>query len=58
MEIVMNELVKDIEVLENAVINLTEGASDERRMAIYALESLIAEKSAIVDQFEMENAYA
>ena len=58
MEIVMNELVKDIEVLENAVINLTEGASDEKRMAIYALKSLIAEKSAIVDQFEMENAYA
>ena len=37
---------------------LTEGASDERRMAIYTLERLIAEKSAIVDQFEMENAYA
>jgi hypothetical protein len=58
MEIVMNELVKDIQVLEDAVINLTEGASDERRMAIYTLERLIAEKSAIVDQFEMENAYA
>ena len=58
MEIVMNELVKDIQVLEDAVINLTEGASDERRMAIYTLEQMIAEKSAIVDQFERENAYA
>ena len=52
----MNELLIDIERLESAVINLTEGASDEKRMAIYSLESMIAEKKAVVEQFEKEFA--
>ena len=50
----MNDLIQDIERLESAVINLTEGASDEKRMAIYSLESMIAEKKAVVEQFEKE----
>ena len=50
----MNELLIDIQKLESAVINLTEGASDEKRMAIYSLESMIAEKKAIVDEFETQ----
>ena len=53
---VMNDLIQDIERLESAVINLTEGASDEKRMAIYSLESMIAEKKAVVEQFEKEFA--
>ena len=52
----MNDLLQDIERLESAVINLTEGASDEKRMAIYSLESMIAEKKAVVEQFEKEFA--
>ena len=52
----MNDLIQDIERLENAVINLTEGASDEKRMAIWSLEDMVAKKKAIVEQFEKEFA--
>jgi len=52
----MNDLLQDIERLESAVINLTEGASDEKRMAIYSLESMIAEKKQVVEEFEKEFA--
>jgi len=52
----MNDLLQDIEILEGAVINLTEGASDEKRMALYSLEHMIAKKKAIVEQFETEHA--
>lgn len=52
----MVDLLQDIERLESAVINLTEGASDEKRMAIYSLENMIAEKKAVVEQFEKEFA--
>ena len=52
----MNDLLQDIELLENAVINLTEGASDEKRMAIWSLEDMVAKKKAIVEQFEKEFA--
>ena len=50
----MNELLIDIQKLESAVINLTEGAIDEKRMAIYSLEDMIAEKKAVVEKFEKE----
>ena len=50
----MVDLLTDIERLESAVINLTEGASDEKRMAIYSLEDMIAEKKAVVEKFEKE----
>ena len=52
----MNDLIQDIEILEGAVINLTEGASDEKRMAIYSLEHMISKKKEIVEQFEAEHA--
>ena len=52
----MNELLQDIAKLESAVINLTEGASDEKRMAIYSLGDMIEQKKAIVEKFEAENA--
>ena len=50
----MNDLLIDIQRLESAVINLTEGASDEKRMAICSLEDMIAEKKAVVEKFEKE----
>tara|TARA_B110000046_G_scaffold57834_1_gene64748 strand:- start:2723 stop:2908 length:186 start_codon:yes stop_codon:yes gene_type:complete len=52
----MNEVLQDIVTLESAIINLTEGASDEKRMAVYSLEHMIEQKKAIVEQFEAENA--
>ena len=50
----MNDLIQDSEILEGAIINLTEGARDEKRMAVYSLENMIAQKKAIVEQFEKE----
>lgn len=50
----MVDLLTDIERLESAVINLTEGASDDKQMAIWSLESMIAEKKAIVNEFETQ----
>ena len=52
----MVQELQDIQTLESAIINLTEGASDEKRMAVYSLENMIAQKKAIVEQFEAENA--
>ena len=53
---VMVDVLHDIEVLENLVIAMTEGASDEKRMALNSVEKLIAEKKAIVTAFEKEFA--
>ena len=50
----MVDLLTDIERLESAVICLTEGASDEKRMAIHSLESMIAEKKAVIEEFETQ----
>ena len=52
----MNDLIQDIETLESAIICLTEGASDEKRMAIYSLEHMIEQKKSVVEKFEAENA--
>tara|TARA_B100000683_G_scaffold112269_1_gene110464 strand:+ start:217 stop:396 length:180 start_codon:yes stop_codon:yes gene_type:complete len=52
----MVDVLHDIEVLENLVIAMTEGASDEKRMALNSVEKLIAEKKAIVTAFEKEFA--
>jgi hypothetical protein len=54
----MNEVVRDIEVLENLVIAMNEGAGDEKRMALWAVEKLLLEKKDSLLQFEMENANA
>ena len=54
----MNEVVKDIERLESVLIAFEEGASDEKRMAISLLESMLSEKRVMVELFEMENAHA
>ena len=52
----MNELLNDIEVLENLLIAMDEGASDEKRMALAAVERLIAQKKKVVEDFEQEFA--
>ena len=52
----MVDVLHDIEVLENLVIAMTEGASDEKRTALNSVEKLIAEKKAIVTAFEKEFA--
>ena len=57
----MNEVLQDIETLESAIINLTEGASDEKRMAIDTLEHLMEQKKAVFSAFEAqvyEDGYA
>ena len=50
----MNEVVRDIEVLKDAIIALCEGASDEKRMALNSLARLVEEKEKIVEEFEKE----
>lgn len=52
----MNDILNDIEVIENALINLTEGASDEKYAAIWSLEKLLLEKKDLVAKFEEEYA--
>ena len=51
----MNEVVRDIDILKNAIIAFCEGASDEKHMAIHSLSKLVEEKEAIVEQFEKEH---
>ena len=50
----MNDLLQDIERLESAIINLTEGASDEKRMAINSLENLLRSKKKVLREFESQ----
>tara|TARA_B100000965_G_C19433637_1_gene687597 strand:- start:686 stop:859 length:174 start_codon:yes stop_codon:yes gene_type:complete len=48
----MVELFEDINVLENALINLTEGASDDKQMAISSLETMLNNKKEEVAKLE------
>ena len=50
----MNDVIRDIEVLENLVIAMNEGASDEKYAALWAVEKLLIEKKDIVHKFEYE----
>ena len=50
----MNEVVRDIEILENLVIAMNEGASDEKYAHLYAVEKLLIEKKDLVRKFEEE----
>lgn len=57
----MIDIIKDIELIENVLMALKEGASDEKRMAVYTLENLIERKEAQVAAFEAqinEDGYA
>ena len=50
----MNEVIRDIEVLEYLVIAMNEGASDEKYAALWAVEKLLIEKKDLVRKFEQE----
>ena len=52
----MVDVLKDIEVLESALINIQEGASDEVYAALWSLEKLLLEKKDMVAAFEMDMA--
>lgn len=52
----MIDVVKDIEVLEHALIAFNEGASDEKYAAIWSLEKLLLEKKDALLEFESEHA--
>jgi hypothetical protein len=48
----MNDLINDINVMQTVLIAMAEGASDEKRMALQSLESLMTEKQNIVQEYE------
>ena len=48
----MNELIRDIDVLKNAIIAFCEGASDEKRMAINSLSRLVEEKESLMKEYD------
>jgi len=52
----MVDVLKDIEVLENALIQIQEGASDEVYSALWSLEKLLLEKKDMVAEFEADMA--
>ena len=51
----MQSVCHDIDVISNAIIAFQEGASDERRMALWSLESLLEEKQRVLTEFEEEH---
>ena len=54
----MTDILTDIEILENALIALEEGAGDERRAAIWSLEQMLGRKMRIVEEFEAQGEAA
>jgi len=50
----MIDVLKDIEVLENALIQIQEGASDEVYSALWSLEKMLLEKKDILSEFESQ----
>ena len=48
----MNDIIADIEVLENLVIAMNEGASDEKYAALYAVVRLILQKKDMLRKYE------
>jgi len=50
------DVLEDIDVLENLLIAMNEGASDEKRMALNSVESLLNKKKQIITEFEKEFA--
>ena len=53
---VMVDVLEDISVLETLLIAMNEGASDEKRMALNSVESLLNKKKQIITEFEKEFA--
>ena len=52
----MIDLLNYIESLENALILITEGASDEKRSGYAIIERMIEDKKMVVNQFERDMA--
>jgi len=52
----MIDVVKDIEILEEALIGIKEGASDEKRSGYAIIERMIEDKKMMVAEFEKEMA--
>lgn len=50
----MNDVIRDIEIIENALIAFSEGASDEQYAAFYSLSKLLLEKKDMVRKFEYD----
>lgn len=50
----MNDIIHDIQVIENALIAMNEGANDEKYMALHSLEKLLLEKKDQVTEFEYQ----
>jgi hypothetical protein len=48
----MNEVIRDVDVLKNAIIAFEEGASDEKRMAINSLTKLVEEKETLIKEYD------
>jgi len=48
----MNDMIRDIEFLQSVIVAFTEGASDEKRMMIDAIEKRIAKMESEIDDFE------
>ena len=51
----MVDVLEEIEFLNSVLITMQEGASDEKRMMMSAIENRIARKEKIIDDFEKEN---
>lgn len=50
----MVDVLDEVEFLNSVLIAMQEGASDEKRMMMQAIENRIAKKLAVVDDFEKE----
>jgi len=48
----MNDVIRDVDVLKNAIIAFEEGASDEKRMALNSLSSLLEEKEQVLKDYD------
>lgn len=51
----MVDVLEEIEFLNSVLIAMQEGASDEKRMMMSAIENRIARKEKILDDFEKEH---
>ena len=50
----MVDILDEIEFLNSVLITMQEGASDEKRMMMQAIENRISRKQKIVNDFEQE----
>jgi hypothetical protein len=53
----MIDELQDIATLENALIALNEGASDEKYAALWSLEKMLLAKKDLVAEYEVQCSY-